>query len=544
MNKISYEYFKAFFSNKLALFFLLIMSYFFMLSFKVTPIICEKSKDGIDVNFFNIYEVFPLNFFDFFLWIILFLCFNIIAKFCAKNIKKCSPPLSSISYKYCFGLTLFLFFAWFPYFLTFYPGTTMQDEIFAIRLPYETSNQPLFYNYFLRFLWEFGKIFNDELLGFVAFTIFKMFLMGFAISYLLIYLFNRGINKYFLLICYLIFAFLPIFPNYAISIIKDTSFSIFLLFMVLFLYENKSDYTKIVREKKTFFVFLFLSLTIVWLRSNGLHIMIATVFVLGYLSKNYRKRFLALAVILILAGTLPNHHRHAPFKETVGIPIQQIARTLNVNGEISHKNKEIFNNVMKLSLFKENYVVFWVDSIKWKPEFNDDYLYKHKKDFLKAWIETFPKNHSTYLTAHALATFDFWAVSPWKLNYNQTIFFHALNYEDLHTNNINTSTMIVNQQILPQDISKKISAFMNENIIYLNAGLCGNLLLFVMTITILKKRKENIVCVLPMFFSWCTLLLAAPVAFSFRYVFYFALLMPFILSLPFMSEDGNEGIYE
>lgn len=532
--------FKSLFSSKLALFLVFIASYFLMLSFKITPLICKMSKDGIAaVSFFNVCEVFPLDLFDIFLWIVLFLFLNIFANLFSKNIKTCCNAQCLSAYKVYLGLTCFLFLAWIPYFLTFYPGTLMQDEIFGIRWPYETSNQPLFYNYFLSFLWELGKFFGDELLGFAVFTILKMFLMGFAISYLLIFLFNRGINKYFLIVCYLLFAFLPIFPNYAICLIKDTSFSIFVLFMVLFLYENKNDFGKIFKEKKTFFMFLFLSLMIIWLRSNGLHIIVATVFVLGYLSKNYRKKFFALAVVLILAGTLPNHHRHVPFKETVGIPIQQIARTLNVNGEISKENKEIFNNVIEISLFKKYYDVFWVDAIKWKPEFNDGYLYKHKKEFLRAWVETFPKNFSTYLTAHVLATFDFWAVSPWRLDYNQTIFLHAVNLEDLYTDNINTG-IAVNNEILSPDIAKKISEFMNANIFYLNAGTCGNLLLFFMTITILKGRRRNAVSALPIFFSWGTLLLAAPVAWSFRYVFYFALLMPFILSLPFMNEDEKE----
>lgn len=540
----------SFLENKYASLLLFIASFFMMLSAKVTPIVYAPLDGGILNPIFDIYEIFPINLFDYLLWILIFIALKVISNFitqyiCAHN----KVFVRKVSYKVLIGIALFLFLAWLPYFLAFYPGTSMQDEIFAMRDPFGCSNQPLFYGYMLSFLWDFGKFFGDETLGFGIFSVVKMLLMAFSLSYLLTFLFKRGISKYFLILFAVFFAFSPIFPNYAICIFKDTPFAIFILLLTLFLYEQKRNYETLVTKNYSFLIFLFLALMIIWLRSNGLHIMLFLLVILAYLSKKVRLRFFILGIIFILAGSLPNHGRHVPFKEAVGIPIQQVARTLNVNGKISEENKEIFNNIMGLSTFKERYLAFNSDMIKWDKEFNNPYLNGHKKDFIKAWILTFPDNISTYFTAHAFAAYDFWAISKWETFKYQTNFIHAITKNGLNNNDIesegwNGKFLISEKHFLPENLKKSVGLFMNDNVSYLNGGTCGVILLIFMAITLSVGKGRRIVSVLPVFLAWTTILLAAPIASAFRYVFYFTLVMPFILSLPFMTEESYEESYD
>ena len=546
-------YFKSICENKFASFLVLLAAFFIMLSYKITPMLYPIHDKWIFNPYFDTCEVFPLKFFDYLLWIFLFLFLSFTVKFLAEKIQF-NTLYRTCKSKYYLLLTLSFFIAWLPYFLTFYPGTITWDDILSMRDPWGYNHQPLLYGYFLKFIWDFEIFLGNDLLGFALFVILKILFMAFTVSYILIFLYKRGISKILLIFFFILFAFLPIFPHYAIGIIKDNFFALFIVFMTLFLYEYSNDYTKIVRETKPFFTFIFLSLMIIWLRNNGIHIMFLTVVVLVILAKNMKVRFLMLAIIFITAGTLPDIGRNVPFKETVGMPIQQIARTLNVGGEISEKNKEIFNNVMPLSMFKENYIAFSADMIKWNPNFNSEYLNAHKKEFLVAWIETFPKNFCAYLTAQAFVTYEFWSISPWQIyrvneiepkfpfntHINQTVYPHAITHDllkdkhiELNICDLKTSEKV----ILPENISDKIAFFMIQNLFYLNGGICGIILLISMSITLYKGKRNRIISVLPMLFLWGTLLLATPIFSSFRYVFFFALLMPFIISLPFMTEE-------
>lgn len=278
---------ETFLANKYAMFLLLLASFFVMLSAKVMPIIYAPLQDGLFNPLYDFYEIFPLSFFDCFLWILIFISLKSITGVLSKYIYTKEFSSRKINSKTLIWVALFFVLSWLPYFLTFYPGTAMHDEIFAMRDPFGCSNQPLFYNYFLAFLWDFGKFFGDETLGFGIFYILKMFVMAFTLSYLLMFLYKRGISKYFLVLCALIFAFFPIFPNYAICIFKDTPFAICILLLTLFLHEHKDNYEKIVAKKYPFFIFLLLSLMLIWLRSNGLYIILFTIFPLMYLSKKF-----------------------------------------------------------------------------------------------------------------------------------------------------------------------------------------------------------------------------------------------------------------
>ncbi len=53
-------------------------------------------------------------------------------------------------------------FCWLPFFLAFYPGVGMKDEIYVMQDPFGMTNQPIMYNLFLAFFYKAGwYLFNE-----------------------------------------------------------------------------------------------------------------------------------------------------------------------------------------------------------------------------------------------------------------------------------------------------------------------------------------------------------------------------------------------
>ncbi|MBR3622239.1 MAG: hypothetical protein IKN43_02695 [Selenomonadaceae bacterium] len=538
MDKKLFLNLRSTFDNKPALLLTLILAFFLTLSIKFVPLVYTFYKP-VD---FNTYKLFPLDFFDFVSWVAIFFALKFMVDFLAENLK-CNCTAQKVSNGVFLSLAVFFILSWLPYFLAFYPGTVFYDEIYSMRDPFKISSQSYFYGSVLKFFWELGILVGDETFGFAIFIILRMFVMALSFSYLICFLCERGISVKFLCIASLIFAFLPIFPNNAITIQKDGLNSIFILLISIFLYKRKDSIYAIFSDKKTFLKFLALSSLIILFRSNGIHAMIFTSLVFFYLEKKARFRVFLFMVLILAIAIIPNRGRHAPFEETVGVPIQHIGRTLYNNGEITEQDKIIFNSVMDLEKWKSSYNVLTVDSTKWANGFNSFYLRKHKSEFLMAWLRTFPKNISVYLTAHAMNTYDFWAIAPWMIYGNQTIYTGAITKEQLNVENIvnDLNLYLASDRIFSKKTGEEFIRFMTDRTFYLNAGSCAFLMLFMVALTFKLGKGRRVIAVLPALFSWLTVLIASPIAIAFRYVLFFAFLMPFFLVLPFLSDCEQEN---
>ena len=58
--------------------------------------------------------------------------------------------------------------------------------------------------------------------------------------------------------------------------------------------------------------------------------------------------------------------------------------------------------------------------------------------------------------------------------------------------------------------------------------------------SIKNKRYKNLLIYLPALFTWGTIMLATPIAFSMRYVYILVLIVPMDFVIPFLSKDNSE----
>ena len=233
----------------------------------------------------NTIKSLKLNDILFMIVIIVFL--NIVIKILAKvNFNIISDFRESYIriFKY---LPLIFILLWFPYYATFYPATGMQDEVWAMQHPFGATNQPFFYNLLLSGFWELGKLFGSYTMGLGILTFIQMVILATALSYFLFWLYKKNVSIGFIVLCGCLFALLPIYPNYAISLVKDKLFAVLILFLVLFLYDFSLDPKSWIEKIKQYLSFLFVSLLILTLRGNGIFIIVPVFLLLFFMLPIY-----------------------------------------------------------------------------------------------------------------------------------------------------------------------------------------------------------------------------------------------------------------
>ena len=152
-----------------------------------------------------------------------------------------------------------------------------------------------------------------------------------------------------------------VFATYAICMWKDPLFCLFLFLFMLKLYDIIESKGK--KLDDPFFVtsIILLNFLVAFLRNNGIFIIILIGIIITICYRKSSKIFLAtniisLIVIILIQGPLYNVlNIKTPSEESLGIPIQQVAYTLSVDGEIKEEDKEFLDHILPIEDWKDSY---------------------------------------------------------------------------------------------------------------------------------------------------------------------------------------------
>ena len=441
--------------------------------------------------------------------------------------------------KWIFIVFAAIILVWGVSYLSFFPGTSMWNDIDAV-LAFgpvgESGRSPIIYNYIVYFFLELlcDPLTNPNL-GFALFTIFQMVFMAGVITYVLYwtYYIVRVRNIVFLTL-FAFFCFYPVVNLYSFTIVKDTPYSLFMLLWIPFLYDTIKE-KKLCLRNKILYCFLIVGSAV--FRNNGLIVVplliIATVFVI----KNNRRYLLiagaAVYLFVIISTNCMTKNVPRRFAEAVGVPLQQIAMVLTYDGNIEEEEKEFLLNIKKeeywTGLDEQSYSPMNVDSLKLNYEapieynsyvFSDDYLNKHKAEFIKTYLHILVKNPSLCIKAWLMNTYGFWA-------------FNTSNTEQAFMTAIHTSYyQYTNRSLLPKSINSIVQVFYSKlSVLTGSAGSLIWLTLFLTMFLLIAGKGKNILLLLPILLNWLTLLAFTPMAFGFRYVFFYLLCLPVIFAL-------------
>lgn len=436
-----------------------------------------------------------------------------------------------------FGKTYACIFAmWFVFFLAFYPGTAMNDTISILEDPLKLCSQhPILYNMYLYAFYCVGCFLRNPNLGLAFLSLFQMGGMAYVFAKALTILRQSGAAEWLCRALTIYFGIAPIFPTYAVSAIKDTPFSICLFALLLMLYELASEKGALLDSKSYQAQMSLWLFGIISFRNNGSMIVLGLAVVCCFFYKRHVKQivyiFGGVIVLWLLIGRLMSFAGNEPlFQESAAIPIQQTAAVI-VKGKPLEKDEEQYLYRLLPKESWQGYSPECSDTLKWSEQFDRRYLNQTKRYFMQIWGQLLWKNPKVCAEAYLLETYGIWGIETRNKEqyYNKEIWKNTLGlYQD---------------SLLPEPFRKIIVVYYCNRFTYryLSMGTAYWVLAAVTLWLLYRKFYQYIVVTVPLWLLFISLLVAAPVAFAFRYGFVIAMAFPFYVILPFMN--SGEGSF-
>lgn len=419
------------------------------------------------------------------------------------------------------------------YLLIYYPGVGMYDTLAILteRKPLGMAHQhPWFYCFLIDMIvnvsFASGGGYETAL---VVESLLQISVVAAVSAYCISWLHSKGCKRISLLICLVIYSFWPILNFHMISLLKDVPFSYMLLCWVPLLYDFwESDGRSI--EKPTAFLAMACCLVFSLLRNNGIYV---SAFILFCMLIAYRiqwKRIAGLFGILacVIIGSVFVQHIFSidhMFKETVGIPLQQIAAVICRDGEISDESLEFMDQVIPIDVIKEKYSPYSSDGLKWSGSLNSAFLNEHKAEFLRVWAELLVPNFKIYTKAYLQATYGFWSLKQTESTIVCTTIYVA-KFDDVFTEN-----SISIQSVLPERLQSTLKELTFNAAYAWREG--RTFWCFIMLAVVLYRLngKKVWITAVPGSGGWLTIMISTPIAYQWRYILFLAIMLPVLLAI-------------
>lgn len=428
------------------------------------------------------------------------------------------------------------------YLMVFYPGTGMYDTLYILsaedmRLAVQ---HPWFYciliQKLVKIVFAFGGDYETAL---VSHSMIQIILTATVYTYCVLWLKKKKLNRIVLISIMFCYIMCPIMNLYMITLFKDIPFSLLILLWVPVLYDLWESDGEILKEKGTLIkISLFLCFSL--LRNNGIYVsvfIILSILVLYYKKWKTVLFFACVLLSVIFCNSAYEKRENIThlFKETVGIPLQQIAATVYYDGTISEEQKEFIEQVMPIEFIKEKYYPYSVDNLKWgATKIDNQFLNANKAKFLKVWAELAIPNFKIYVKAYLANTYGFWSVDNSDYLQRYTTIYVAAYEEWLNENKISIKS------IFPSEWQNVIE----KSIITISRGMgAGSLFwIFVMMMLILYAFNDWKILITGMSVmgAWLTLMISTPVAFQWRYILYIPMTLPLLTGILFLKKVKTE----
>ena len=450
--------------------------------------------------------------------------------------------------------SIVLILSWLIYFISYYPGIINKDAEFqilqALNIPNKysdyvvlldnnvllTNHHPVIHSLMLGYLVKLGiKLFNSFNIGLFFSTIIQSAFFIFTLGYTIKFLKELKVSVKYRFIVLLIYAFVPVFPFYSITLVKDVIFTCFIILYSISIYKLVNN-TKL-NIKNTLLFLLLIILTMLF-RNNGFHVIILSLPFLLFVRKDKIK--ILLLVLFVLGFNFSYNNIILPkFKITQGsvrekysIPFQQTARYVKYyKDEVTNEEKESIDKVLGYDTLSTRYNPESSDPVK--NEFNRYATKEDLNNYFITWKNQFFKHPIIYFEATINNTYGYYY--PFKKNwYVYNAFLGDINNYgfNYHFNNL-------------KSIRKVLRIFSNNYIniplfgLIVNIGFNTYIYMFMIFYLIYKKKYRALLYYLPciVIFMVC---IASPVNAYFRYA------MPYIFSTPlfigiFLKEIGDNN---
>lgn len=446
---------------------------------------------------------------------------------------------------------------WSIYVIAFYPIILSPDpsfqikQFFNVRTKYAdyailldnnvflTNHHPVFHTMILGYSLKLGRFLLNDNFGLFIYSLTQLLFLAFTLSLTIKYLNENNVNKKIVFIVLLLYCFIPMFPLYAMSGVKDTYYTCFII-----LYVMKLD--KIIRSKqeklsyKEMIQLLLIMFAVCLFRNNGIYVLILSFPLILIYSKKYFQTLLVIFIgVLAFYGTytkvlLPSLKiTDGSIRETLSIPFQQTARYVKYyNKDLSKNDIKVIDKVLGYETLAKRYNPTISDPVK--NEFNKYTTKKELLAYLKVWFKCFFKHPLEYIEATLNNIYGYFSPQStnWYIYYKYDTRITEDKLVNYHFNNLSSLRLI---------LSSFAQGFPYIPFIGLisNIGFNTWLLLGLTTYSIFKKKKEYLIVLSPLLIS-LLICVASPVNTYFRYAMPFIFIMPFIFTLIVTRLKNNE----
>ncbi len=501
---------------------------------------------GDNIQFPN-REFYPFGIRDVFWFLVLFVTFYLVTVGLYIVLTKIDlrqkkdPLVGKAAFRYWITAFLILVLCWMPAYLSFYPGCVTPDSVSSIEqglglVPLENTH-PILFTLIVTVFVQIGDAVGNLSLGVALFSAFQMFVMAGILAYGLTWLRRKQLHGVAICFVGLYFIVSQVFPLYAISMWKDVLFGAILLLLVLDLYDIWESKGEELLHAKGMTKFAILILLTCFMRNNGVYVGIALLIVMVIYYRRFVKKLApvfaaVVAGVLLIQGPLYSALGIAksPFQEAAGIPIQQVARTVAMGGQMTDEQREYLNRLLPIEEYEKSYTPYTSNNIKGHAQFDRTYFNETKGEFIKVWAQMLFPNFKHYVKAYLMETSGYWHVSV-----KDWIVATGTKEMDIGLTEIN---------VIQQVTGISMKGFLLDLADFISVGGLVWIVVFVWAAGILLRRKGAWLYILPLALLWGTNMIAAPTYAEFRYLFSFALAIPFLIAMLFMRQKNeNEQVF-
>lgn len=449
-----------------------------------------------------------------------------------------------------------------PLFLLNFPGTMTVDSFDQLEqvlgiYPY-VDHHPWAHTLFIKLFFDMGFAVTGNMYGGIAlYTIAQMLIIALAVGYAAVSVRESGGGRFGQAAVISGFVLYPYHLAYAITMWKDIVFSAAVLVMTVtvsriacFDYSGETG-TEALNDTEGYRIpvrdmvlFAISGVVMSLFRHNGFYVLIAVsaVMIFRYIhvyrmnrSGEARNNLIRISMIavcvigitLIFNGPVERAFGvdKVDFAHNIPIPLQQIARVVAYNGDISPEDMERIERINISSYLRYHYEPGGADNtMQWLVYGDSDYFEAHKPEYLALWIRLGIKNPHAYLEAYIDQT----------RGYYTTMMPDQKEYYGILPNNL---------ELYPQpliggrvrfkinEISSKLGGVLPVYAMLYSPGAALMIAGLGIGILVVRDRKNYIYAYLPPLMLLLTVLVATPLRADMRYAYPLLLCLPYLLML-------------
>lgn len=318
---------------------------------------------------------------------------------------------------------LVMFLAWMPCFFAYYPALFNYDVInqyTQILTGEYNQHHPISHTLLCQFFLWIGDKINNVNLGFAFYSLFQMICLSGALTYGVLFLRRMHIRRWIVNVVFVWCALFLMHPILALSITKDTMFSVFALMTFLLILQFEQIQNELMRVRLFRGLGMFISLAgMILFRNNAKYavsIYVVVLLVIAIKVKRYWKLLLISVLSLVAAvgvnSFLCNHLAAEPgnMRESLCVLMQQVARVYDYHQDelLEKLNTDDIDLLYRCCSqeFLEQYHPEYADYVK--IGVNSDTIRNNKVDVIKLYLKIGSKYPVEYIRAFGDLTQGYW----------------------------------------------------------------------------------------------------------------------------------------